>query len=129
MNQQSIHQTLETVDWGPPPPINKHYPGLHREADPWLESVGLADKPGRLEKHQRIEVPLFAAMAYPTASRDNLLLDFEREAHSMARASQGLNDDTKLYIHGLKVWYQANYFWSLKCRRFIVEPVEWRRPV
>lgn len=324
MNQRSIHQALETVGWGAPPPLNKHYPGIHREADLWLESVGLTDKPGRLEKHRRIAVPLFAAMAYPTASRDNLLLahdwmawlfeyddqfdegddghstdrarqsregllsilgdmsagarevprrtlhsglsdiwsrlrsvaapglrerfaghvadylesyewethnrrvgycpdveeylakrqhtgaahpcfdlvvpaagiqydrvdwtnarrgrleylsseiitlsndlvsfpkelaqgdvhniviilmrrhghpeqeavrravsllesriaEFEREERALARAAQGVNDDTKLYIHGLKVWYLANYFWSLKCRRFTVDRVE-----
>ncbi|MFY0568470.1 hypothetical protein ACN28E_32205 [Archangium lansingense] len=27
-------------------------------------------------------------------------------------------------IHGLKVWYLANYFWSLECRRFVVDPVD-----
>ena len=74
MNQRAIAQALATVDWGLAPPVNPHYPGIHREADPWLDSVGLADKPGRLEKHRRIAVPLFAAMAYPTASREHLLL-------------------------------------------------------
>jgi hypothetical protein len=74
VNQRSIAQALDTVDWGLAPPLNPHYPGLHRDADPWLDSVGLADKPGRLDKHRRIAVPLFASMAYPTASRDHLLL-------------------------------------------------------
>ncbi|WP_187344942.1 hypothetical protein [Cystobacter ferrugineus] len=40
------------------------------------------------------------------------------------QSPQGLNDDTKRYIHDLKVWYQANYFWSLKCRRFIVDQMD-----
>jgi hypothetical protein len=52
------------------------------------------------------------------------IVDVEQEASGLARAAQGLNDDTRLYIHGLKVWYQANYFWSLKCRRFIVDQVD-----
>jgi hypothetical protein len=56
------------------------------------------------------------------------IADFEREESGLARASQGLNDDTRLYIHGLKVWYQANYFWSLKCRRFIVDQEEEAAP-
>ena len=74
MNRQTLSQAMDTLDWGPVPPINTHHPGIRRETDHWLESVGLTDKPGRLEKHRRIDVPLFAAMAYPTASRDHLLL-------------------------------------------------------
>ena len=73
MNRQALYQALDTIDWGPVPPINSHHPGIHRETDHWLESVGLTDKPGRLEKHRRIAVPLFAAMAYPTASREHSL--------------------------------------------------------
>ncbi len=48
----------------------------------------------------------------------------EREERGLARASHGLNEDTKRYIHGLKIWNLANYFWSLRCRRFIVGQVE-----
>ncbi|MBM7114442.1 terpene synthase family protein [Archangium primigenium] len=74
MNPQLIYQALETVPWGDAPPINTHYPGICHETDGWLDRVGQTDKPGRRERHQRIAVPLFAAMAYPTAARDHLLL-------------------------------------------------------
>lgn len=74
MNPRAILLALETLDWGPPPPINPHGPGILREADGWLVELGLADLPGRLDTHRRIAVPLLASLAYPTASREVLRL-------------------------------------------------------
>jgi len=65
---------LGKIDWGLPPPLNQHCASVRRHSMQWLAKVGLARGTSRMRSHAAIDIPLFAAMTVPWATRTDLML-------------------------------------------------------
>ena len=67
-------EILKSIDWGTGPPCNPHLTRLYPLSTEWLRRTGLTPTEEDLKRHEAMDIPYLAALTYPTASKEGLLL-------------------------------------------------------